>query len=400
MKRKVLGWNINQRTGLGKEIPELVLQELLEQDADVIVLTEVVKNNSLSVFLQKMREAGYESAISKNENTNEVCILWKREYYQLLNVDDSLITAKENDNPNYLMVELKDQNDKKFNVVGYRIRVGRYNYKDKREYEFRARQMKIVTEKLALLNGPTMVVTDSNNLCRGATRKEWNLSVLDSMLSEVEFNRNTPEGSSIFADTAVSPEYEFAEDHIITKGVDVTDVLYDRDFVKRDVSVYKWGKDFSERIEGTNKYRQIRVGFPDHAIIKGYFRIAQLGVIRKDGVNMERKVIAVDFDGTLCMNKDAYNWPYLGPPNMELVSRLKRLQSEGHILILWTCRDGESLVQAVKWCRDFCGITFDAINDNIEATKKFFGGNSRKISCDYYIDDKGCTPEVFYSYLN
>ena len=104
MSRKVLGWNINQRSGLGKEIPELVFQELLEQDADVIVLTEVVKNDSLSVFLQKMRKAGYESAISKNENTNEVCILWKVEYYQLLNIDDSLITAKENDNPNYIEI--------------------------------------------------------------------------------------------------------------------------------------------------------------------------------------------------------------------------------------------------------------------------------------------------------
>ena len=48
----------------------------------------------------------------------------------------------------------------------------------------------------------------------------------------------------------------------------------DGDFVKRAPSVYKWGRDFSERIEGTNKYRQIRVGFPDHAIIKGYFKIA------------------------------------------------------------------------------------------------------------------------------
>ena len=48
MNRKVLGWNLNQRSGLGKEIPDLVLQELLDQDADVIVLTEVVKNDSLT----------------------------------------------------------------------------------------------------------------------------------------------------------------------------------------------------------------------------------------------------------------------------------------------------------------------------------------------------------------
>ena len=32
MSRKVLGWNINQRSGLGKEIPELVFQELLAQE--------------------------------------------------------------------------------------------------------------------------------------------------------------------------------------------------------------------------------------------------------------------------------------------------------------------------------------------------------------------------------
>ena len=272
MNRKVLGWNINQRSGLGKEIPELVLQELLAQDADVIVLTEVVKNDSLSVFLQKMRKAGYESAISKNENTNEVCILWKAELYQLLNVDDSLITAKENDNPNYLMVELKDQNDKKFNVVGYRIRVG--SKESTNEYEGRARQMKIVTEKLALLDGPTMVVTDSNNLRRGATRKEWNLSVLDSMLAAVGFKRNTPEGSSIYAENAVSPEYEFAEDHIITKEIEISDFEYDRDFVKRNTEVYMWGKDFTKHIEGTNFYKQIREGFPDHAIVKGHFGIA------------------------------------------------------------------------------------------------------------------------------
>lgn len=270
--KKVIGWNINQRSGLGKAIPELVVKELLDQNADIIVLTEVVNNDSLSLFVQKMREVGYESAISKNENTNEVCILWKADLYQLLTVDDSLITAKENDNPNYLMVKLKDKEYKEFNVVGYRIRVG--SKESTNEYEGRARQMKIVTDKLATLNGPTMVITDSNNLRRGATRKEWNLSVLDSMLSRVGFKRNTPDGSSIYAETAVSPEYEFAEDHIITNGIEVADVQYDRDFVKRDTEVYMWGKDFTKRIEGTSFYKQIRVGFPDHAIVKGYFGIA------------------------------------------------------------------------------------------------------------------------------
>jgi hypothetical protein len=273
MKRKVIGWNINQRSGMGKEIPGVVSEELLDQNADIIVLTEAVKNDSLSVFIEKMQSNGYEAAISKNENTNEVCILWKRELYRLISVDDSLITAKDNDNPNYLMVALKDNDNQGFNVVGYRIRVGKKDSKE--EYEFRAKQMRIVTDKLSELSGPTMVVTDSNNLRRGTKAKEWNLSVLDSMLAEVGYKRNTPTGSSIFAANPAIKDYEFAEDHIITNGINITDIQYDREFVQRDTEVYKWEKDFTRRIEGTDDYEQIRVGYPDHAIVKGYFEISE-----------------------------------------------------------------------------------------------------------------------------
>lgn len=38
---------------------------------------------------------------------------------------------------------------------------------------------------------------------------------------------------------------------------------------------------------------------------------------------MGRKIIAVDFDGTLCINQDVVNWPYLGQPNKELVENLR-----------------------------------------------------------------------------
>ena len=55
MSRKVLGWNINQRSGLGKEIPELVFQELLAQDADIIVLTEVEEWKLVSIYSEDAR---------------------------------------------------------------------------------------------------------------------------------------------------------------------------------------------------------------------------------------------------------------------------------------------------------------------------------------------------------
>ena len=98
---------------------------------------------------------------------------------------------------------------------------------------------------------------------------------------------------------------------------------------------------------------------------------------------MDFKIIAVDFDDTLCMNK----WPDIGEPNQSLIEWLKQEKLTGTKLILWTCRTGDMLELAVKWCADH-GLYFDAINDNIpEATEKF-GSNSRKVFADIYIDDK------------
>jgi hypothetical protein len=79
-----------------------------------------------------------------------------------------------------------------------------------------------------------------------------------------------------------------------------------------------------------------------------------------------------------------------------LISHLNKLQEEGTRLILWTCREGKNLEDAVDWC-NLHGIRFDAVNDNLPEIKELFGGNSRKICCDYYIDDKGCSSETFYS---
>lgn len=92
---------------------------------------------------------------------------------------------------------------------------------------------------------------------------------------------------------------------------------------------------------------------------------------------------AIDFDGTLCENK----WPDIGMPRRELIEFVKKEKSNGAQLILWTCRCGEALTQAVKWCEKQ-GIIFDAINENLPEQIAKFGDDSRKICADLYIDDK------------
>ncbi len=102
-----------------------------------------------------------------------------------------------------------------------------------------------------------------------------------------------------------------------------------------------------------------------------------------DELQRKEKVFAVDFDGTLSFGK----WPETGPANTKLIDFLRKRKNMGDKLILWTCREGSNLKIAVDWCREN-GLEFDAINDNLPDVIKHYGVNSRKVSCDFYIDDK------------
>ena len=101
------------------------------------------------------------------------------------------------------------------------------------------------------------------------------------------------------------------------------------------------------------------------------------------------QIIAVDFDETLCYS----NWPELGEPNSPLIEYLIDQKRSGNKLILWTCRSGDSLEKAVAWCREH-QLEFDAINDNLPEIVEMYGNNSRKITCDYYIDYKAVLPAM------
>ena len=65
-----------------------------------------------------------------------------------------------------------------------------------------------------------------------------------------------------------------------------------------------------------------------------------------------RKIIAVDFDGTLCLN----NYPEIGKPIMPNIRKVKQFQREGCILILWTCRRGKELAEVIEWCKSMHNI--------------------------------------------
>lgn len=84
-----------------------------------------------------------------------------------------------------------------------------------------------------------------------------------------------------------------------------------------------------------------------------------------------------------------------------------RIKSDGSVcvsannrvprIILWTCRCGRKLEQAVQWCEEF-GLEFDKVNRNTDEILEKYGSDSRKIYADVYIDDKACFPWEVMAY--
>ncbi|BAO76257.1 BT0820 family HAD-type phosphatase [Winogradskyella sp. PG-2] len=96
----------------------------------------------------------------------------------------------------------------------------------------------------------------------------------------------------------------------------------------------------------------------------------------------DRLIIAVDFDGTIV--EDGY--PGIGKTRIFAFETLKRLQQDGHRLILWTYRSGNKLQEAVDFCKEN-GIDFYAVNASFPE-EKFDESRSRKIHADLFIDDR------------
>lgn len=108
------------------------------------------------------------------------------------------------------------------------------------------------------------------------------------------------------------------------------------------------------------------------------------------------KVIAVDFDGTLC--EDAY--PAIGAPIQSTIDALWAEIAAGTKWILWTCREGEELDAAMRWLYEL-KLHPDAVNANLPERTAFYGNDCRKVGADEYWDDKARRlPPVIHLYCD
>ena len=106
-----------------------------------------------------------------------------------------------------------------------------------------------------------------------------------------------------------------------------------------------------------------------------------------------KPIVAVDFDGTLSLDSQ---YPNIGRFNTHLYEALMELKGIGWSIVLWTCREGKELKEAVEWCANN-GLKFDAINENPPEVPF----KSRKVVADMYIDDRAYMPTTaFYKFID
>ena len=94
--------------------------------------------------------------------------------------------------------------------------------------------------------------------------------------------------------------------------------------------------------------------------------------------------IAIDFDGTIVEHR----YPRIGKEIPFAIATLKQLQTERHLLVLWTVREGKLLDEAVDFCRKR-GLEIYAVNANHpeEEVRNDMTSPCRKVVADLYIDD-------------
>ena len=161
----------------------------------------------------------------------------------------------------------------------------------------------------------------------------------------------------------------------------------------------KWGSGLGDIVGVDNK------GFPDkpglyrgaikeHSVSwsdgkkKGLkYNLSNYSAMKDNGVkkkNKCRKIIAVDFDGTIVKNK----FPKIGKINRAVVAKMEEeKQRNNTVFVIWTCRrmdrkDGKEMKEFLIANR----IPFDYVNQNVPWLDF---RTSRKIYADEYWDDRG-----------
>lgn len=98
---------------------------------------------------------------------------------------------------------------------------------------------------------------------------------------------------------------------------------------------------------------------------------------------MKKFILAIDFDGTIATE----SFPEVGTLIEDADVIIRKLYDEGHDIIINTCRTGKYEGLAEYFLRDH-EIPFHFINSNLPRVLDQYKQDCRKISADFYIDNR------------
>lgn len=104
-------------------------------------------------------------------------------------------------------------------------------------------------------------------------------------------------------------------------------------------------------------------------------------------MNKHRGILAIDFDDTIADT----SYPEIHGLKKDAREYINKLYSDEWYIIIWTCRaNNDNSKMPYNMMFEFLqkeGINYHKINEQHDGLLDFFG-DTRKISADYYIDDK------------
>ena len=282
---KIIEWNLHFAGDKSIEkLPQFVFEYLASQKADIIVLTETVKGKAIENLLEKLGTDVYRLFFSKSRDgdyANGVCIFAKTKMKPKFISDGLDIT----DDPDMVHIEVQE-NYKKYNIIGNRIRVDTKFYQEPLDYIFRNKQSdNLLSYALQFQN--VIVIGDQNtgtihcrddlnshyrdyqSLYKGKSREYYNAHLLKEKAEEKGFTLKEPQGMN----ASVGIIFEGGNSRFIDNWKTKIDLVYCSDNIEFTAE-YK--DDFLNnnqteyyalsRISGNGK-RICGHGCPDHAVL-------------------------------------------------------------------------------------------------------------------------------------
>lgn len=104
-------------------------------------------------------------------------------------------------------------------------------------------------------------------------------------------------------------------------------------------------------------------------------------------MKLKWKLFAIDFDNTI--TEGNYHPLNLNVPIRDFAKEvIDKIRDHGGKVAIWTCRTGDD-AEMVKLILMDNQIRYDVFNENFPEISDEFGGESRKVFADLYIDDSG-----------